>query len=338
MDSNQPNNRAFTDKTILVIGNVCVDLIARVPESFLDSWGIAPAICTALPDRAAERALSDAANYRIFPGGSGGNIATAMAHLGLNVTFIGAFGTDAHSAAFRASLTEAGVRCIGIPQDTLLAQLVFTFITPNHERSFACFYDQDTFLDPDALELAYSKASYILTDGYSLLFPRIATQLDHFDSRPKMIQKYIFCPNDPSVIETVPYSVQSHFRFSDIMLMNEAESVAMSRLLNTSNILKYMTELNKSGAVTRGSAGAELFMPHHRHVCPTLTPDDTIVNMNGAGDAFTAGYMYGLVHDFSLEATGQIASLCARAVLQSESPRLGRDAARRIIEEMRQFL
>lgn len=336
MDDKRRSGTA-SNKPITVVGNICVDLIADVPERFLADHNLTPSICTHLPDRAAEESLRRAVPYAVYPGGSGGNIAAAMALLGLDVTFIGGWGMDTDSDLFWDSLQEVGVTCLGAPHPDRLAQSVFTFITPDRERHFACYYDPATILDAKALELAGFKASYILTDGYSLVFPHLRSQVDQFRVRHEMDRKHVFCVNDVSTIETAPDSVQNHFRFSDIMIMNGTEYDALARLLDTDNLLNYMMKSGKSGAITKGASGADLFTPERVYPLPTLTQSEAIVNMNGAGDAFTAGYMYGLVHDLTPEQTGHAAALCAKAVLQSESPRLGREAADAILEEMRQF-
>jgi len=81
----------MTAGRVIVVGSVNVDLVATVDR---------------LP-AAGETVLG--ATFARYPGGKGGNQATAAARLGAAVTFIGAVGADALAAEARDALIAEGI-------------------------------------------------------------------------------------------------------------------------------------------------------------------------------------------------------------------------------------
>ena len=76
-----------------------------------------------------------------------------------------------------------------------------------------------------------------------------------------------------------------------------------------------------SGAVTKGEEGALLFNAHELLRVGRAQLDRPIVNTNGAGDAFTAGYMHGVDRGLPLAETARLATASAAEILVIEGAR-----------------
>ncbi|MFA7594227.1 MAG: carbohydrate kinase family protein [Thiohalobacteraceae bacterium] len=60
--------------------------------------------------------------------------------------------------------------------------------------------------------------------------------------------------------------------------------------------------------VTRGGKGSEIYLPNKRLDIPAA-PAHELLDPTGCGDAYRAGLLYGLMHDFDWDVTGRIAAL-----------------------------
>ena len=57
-------------------------------------------------------------------------------------------------------------------------------------------------------------------------------------------------------------------------------------------------------------------------VIQPATPVETIVDTTGAGDAYTAGFLYGLTSDKSLQECARLGTFCATTVIQQVGGRI----------------
>jgi sugar/nucleoside kinase (ribokinase family) len=72
-------------------------------------------------------------------------------------------------------------------------------------------------------------------------------------------------------------------------------------------------------AVTIGESGSIIYGKHEIYKIPSIQPSTKIVNTLGAGDAYAAGFIYGLVRKYHPEKCGKIASIIASFALTQES-------------------
>ena len=66
--------------------------------------------------------------------------------------------------------------------------------------------------------------------------------------------------------------------------------------------------------VTRGPAGAFIGAGAHHHEIPAM-PQGPVIDTTGAGDLFSAGYLFGRTNGFDLLESGRFASLAAGEVI-----------------------
>ena len=59
-----------------------------------------------------------------------------------------------------------------------------------------------------------------------------------------------------------------------------------------------------------------------RFIVQEATPVETIVDTTGAGDAYTAGFLYGYTAGMSLQESARLGTFCATQVIQQVGARI----------------
>jgi len=145
------------------------------------------------------------------------------------------------------------------------------------------------------------------------------------------VQLVIIAPNDPAaMIELVKESKQYHFpyifdpgmqipRFSKedllkavdgakVLIGNDYEMDLIERMLGAQK--QHLLKLAERVIVTEGSNGSKIFTQGGEIHIPPAVPKK-VIDPIGAGDAYRAGIIYGLINRLSNETMGRIGSLLA---------------------------
>ena len=72
--------------------------------------------------------------------------------------------------------------------------------------------------------------------------------------------------------------------------------------------------------VTRGGEGSTIYTDGEEELEIPVAPISEVVDPTGAGDAYIAGLVFGLVRDFPLEVTGRVAALAAAYTVEQHGP------------------
>ena len=72
--------------------------------------------------------------------------------------------------------------------------------------------------------------------------------------------------------------------------------------------------------VTRGGEGSTIYTDEEEELEIPVAPISEVVDPTGAGDAYIAGLVFGLVRDFPLEVTGRVAALAAAYTVEQHGP------------------
>lgn len=313
-----------------IIANAPVDLVGRIDEAFLVSHALPKGGTLTLPEGEAfaalledfVRAAADAGGIEVHPGGCGANTAASLATLGGDVTLIAPFGTGPHGDMARADLRARGVKVAGfdVPEPHLA---ILTAITPDGERSFALAARPG--YPRFARELAgVSGQRTILLDGYLLEDPLSAAAiLRHVEHAMPSEQELVACPNGAEIITGAREPLRALLARASHILLSENEALALTASTLPEDAAKRLRGLGLAGAITLGARGALLFDESGSLEVPAQSlARDEIVNMNGAGDAFAAGYLLARQRGLGLAETGAMGCACAAEVIRRDGARL----------------
>jgi pseudouridine kinase len=292
--------------SILVIGGANIDIKARIgtPVSHLST--------------------SHPGSVWRTPGGVGRNIAVNLARLGATVHFVGAFGDDADGVLLREDLADSGVDASPAPVIPGRSTGTYVAVLSPDGELVAAVADMSVMdeLTPDHLAAQsdlFSQCTVVCIDA-NLSEATLACALD-------LSTRY----GARTVVE--PVSVQkarklrSLLEQMDTITPNRDELAAISGLPTESledveraaqAVLDHGTQcvlvtLGKDGVMACTQTGSR-----HYPVAPAQVVDAT-----GAGDAFTAGVVYGYHQDWPLAECVEYGQSLSRQIISTSHSVLG---------------
>ncbi len=277
---------------VAVLGAAAVDWVARVE---------------ALPPL---DGITFVDEYLPFTGGSGGNVAEGIACLGHQVRFLGSLGDDDGGKLLWNAFEQAGVdtSCIRIEKDRRSAS---TFIAVDRHGQRLIFALGGTALFDQASDI---KAAFL--ESIKILF--IA------DAFPEVALKAISClPGEAKVVFN-PGGLMCSYGLDvlrpilencDLFILSRAESVALSGLSDPPEACEKLAHCGAGTVVlTLGEDGAMVFDGQKTVSIPAV-PVPRVIDTTGAGDAFSAGLVSGLLEGLSpIEAARLGCAVAARKI------------------------
>ena len=302
-------------KKVLGIGNALVDIMTRLKdESLLETYGL-PKGSMQLVDREFIQKLTQATEHmhrQLASGGSAANTIHGLAQLGVDTGFIGKVGKDELGKFFAQDMKEAGIDPQLFESATDSGRAI-ALVTPDSERTFA------TFLGA-AVELSAEEFSSPLFEGYGYLHIE-----GYLIQNQQLMKKAFELANKHGLQVSLDLAsfnvVEANIDFLrtfvkeyvDILFANEEEARAFTGK-EPEQALDELANLCQVAIVKVGKEGSYIKKGVEKHRIEPIAarPVDT----TGAGDAFAAGFLYGLVHNKPLDACGRAGSLLAGKVIE----------------------
>lgn len=318
---------------VTFLGNAPVDILLPVSESFLEKHNLTKGnwypVAKAIIDEALESVPKE--SIVTTPGGSSANSAYTFSHLGGKAALCAYVGDDPEGHIFAKSMAKAKVPMPGIVKEhrTLI---IYALVTPDGERTFitannSTFNTPRAFLKEQGLQEDMIKNSkWLVLEGY--LFD------DDFDQMLKACR--IARKHQTKIVLTLaaPSFVKKHFdKISilirdgvDLYVCNHEELAALREAElegeDDQHAQQTFAALRETPhLVTYGPEGAKyITLKEKTHV--TATPVDKVVDATGAGDAFLAGFLHGIIHNYSTEHAITQGHEVAHRVIQQIGARL----------------
>jgi sugar/nucleoside kinase (ribokinase family) len=303
---------------VVGIGNAIVDVLAHAEDSFLAEHGLAKGAMT-LVDAETAAALYDKMGPAVeCSGGSAANTIAGLASMGGTGAFIGKVRDDQLGAIFRHD-----IRTLGITFDTLLAQDGATtarcmiFVTSDAQRTMQTYLGACIDLGPEDIDpavIAASRVTYL--EGYLWDPPRAkeafvkAANLAHEAGR--MVSLSL---SDPFCVDRhrAEFLVLLNDHI-DILFANETEIMSLYQAPTFDAALQRVRGHCRIGAFTRSEKGSVVISGDELHVLDA-EPVDHVVDTTGAGDAYAAGFLYGLTNGHGLGLCGRLGGIAAAEVI-----------------------
>lgn len=310
------------------LGNTPIDLIATAPDALLTQFGVtkgtynkveddhAMAILTALPTSPV-----------ILPGGGVSNATACYATLGGQAAFTGPLVLDKWGRMIADDLQGRGVTLPhpGLSPDTFSTKRILCLMTPDGERSFiglpggGAVFDS-TLLCPNTL----SRSDFILLDGYILRRPE-TLQAFQTACDCAISARTGLMPGSVTMLHDYAAYLDPILARVDALFLNAVEAQFLCGTEDMAAIFRQLPDRYACGSVTLGADGAFVFANGQAAHIPVTPASGTVIDTNGAGDAFAGGFLYGLQHGYALPTAGQIGAACAAAVITRVGARLPRD-------------
>lgn len=303
---------------VVAIGNAIVDVIAKQQDSFLDSFGLTKGSMVLIDtDRAVElygamEVMTEAS------GGSAGNTAAGVASFGANAGFIGKVADDHLGGVFANAIQAMGVDFgVGPAVDGEPTGRSMIIVTPDAQRTMNTFLGAATTLyrsDIDDALVASSKVLYC--EGYIWDIDVTKDAIRHAIEIAKAADRLIsFTLSDSFCVER-HFDEWHHLLDNDIDILfgNKQELASLTKADTFEESVEAVRGRCDILCATRGPEGSLIVTKDETIEIPAVQVEK-VVDTTGAGDQYSAGFLYGITHGMSLYDAGYLGSAAAAEVI-----------------------
>ncbi|MEO0998638.1 MAG: adenosine kinase [Pseudomonadota bacterium] len=309
---------------LLGISNAIVDILVHVDDAFLERIGSEPGSMTLVDAERAREIYAMIGPAVEMSGGSVGNSIAAFANLGGRAAYIGRVADDEFGRVFHHDMTAIGID-VRLPPETREAPTAHSLIliAPDGQRTMHTYLGACTEIAPgDVTPATVGEPDYLLLEGYLWDTPH----------GPAAVAKAVDLAKRGGTVVALSLSdafcVERHraaFReltetHAGIVVGNETEIVSLFEAEDFDTAVAAASNLPPTFALTRSERGSVIVQGPAR-VDVAAEPVDKVVDTTGAGDAWTAGFLYGIAEGHTLEQAAQLGSRMAAAVIQQIGPR-----------------
>ena len=312
---------------LLGISNAIVDVLSHVDEEFLDRIGAPPGSMTLIDERRAHEIYEMMGPATEMSGGSVANTVAGFANLGGAAAYIGRVNNDQLGEIFVHDMRSLGVdiRLEPAPARATTARC-HVLITPDGQRTMQTYLGACTELSTgDITEETVGRAEVTLLEGYVWDIaegPALARKA--IDIAKAAGGKVALSLSDSLCVERHREAFHDAvLNGVDIIVADEEEVSALLQTDNFDETLEALAGYDNLFAMTRSEKGSVI--KHGEHIIvQAATPVAELVDTTGAGDAYTAGFLYGWTHGRSLRESAEIGTFCATRVIQQVGARIER--------------
>ncbi len=299
---------------VVGIGNAIVDVLAHTDDAFLDAHGLSKGTMTLIDAETTDTLYAAMGPAVEVSGGSAANTIAALASLGGNGAFIGKVRADAFGAIFRHDIVSLGIDYRTPPAaDGPPTGRCLVLVTPDAHRTLQTFLGASAELGPEDIDertIAAARVTYL--EGYLW-------------DRPRAREAFISAAGIAHAVERTvalslsdPFCVDRHRNdfvelvdhHIDVLFANEDEIVSLYQVQSFDEALQRVRHHCDIAALTRSAKGSVVVAGDEVHVIDAA-PVASVVDTTGAGDAFAAGFLFGLTHGLELAACARIGSIAA---------------------------
>ena len=303
---------------VAAIGNAIVDVITPSSEEFLVEQDLPKGGMTLIDDARADQLYDAMAAGVETSGGSAANTVAGIASFGGRAAFIGKVANDQLGKVFGHDIRALGAHFDTAPLNSGAATArCLINVTPDGQRTMATFLgaanllgpaDVDpkvieaakiTFLEgylftPDEARKAFAKAAALARSNNRLIALTLSAGF--------VVENY-----RDLLIDFVEQQV-------DILFANEEEIMGLFQTKDFDEAVNLARPHVKIAALTCGEHGSVVIGGHETHKV-SAEPIDRLVDTTGAGDAYAAGFLYGLARARPLNVCGRLGSIAAAEVI-----------------------
>lgn len=310
---------------IIGISNAIVDVLAHIDDSFLDKIGAVPGSMTLIDVDRAHEIYAMMGPATEMSGGSVANTIAGFANLGGSSAYIGRVKADQLGEIFNHDMRSLGVDIRLQPaQDGAPTARCHVLISADGQRTMCTYLGACTELAvSDITPTTIGTAKVMLIEGYVWDLPE----------GPALTRKAMDIAAENGIAVALSLSdsfcVQRHrdsFNDAvrngvDIVVADEDEVNELFQTESFEDTLEAIKAHDNLFAMTRSDKGS-VIVHGDVHVVQAATPVASVIDSTGAGDAYTAGFLFGWSNDRPLAECAKLGTFCATKVIQQVGARI----------------
>ena len=303
---------------VAAIGNAIVDVIAPSSEEFVSDQGLPKGGMTLIDDGRADELYDAMAPGQETSGGSAANTIAGVASFGGRAAFIGKVADDQLGKVFAHD-----IRAIGAHYDTAPLQggaataRCLINVTPDGQRTMATFLGAANLLGPadvDQKVIEQSKITFL--EGYLFTPDEARKAFAKAAGLARASDRLIALTLSAGFVVDIFREALKEFIETqvDILFANEEEITLLWQTKSFEEAVEATRPHVKIAALTCGAEGSVVIGGGDSHKV-SAEPIDRLVDTTGAGDAYAAGFLYGLAKGQPLNACGRLGSIASAEVI-----------------------
>ena len=303
---------------VAAIGNAIVDVIAPSSEEFIADQALPKGGMTLIDDARAEALYEAMAPGQEASGGSAANTIAGIASLGGRGAFIGKTADDGLGKVFAHDIRAIGAHYDTVPLDSGAATgRCLINVTPDGQRTMATFLGAANLLGPgDVDPKVIEQAKITFLEGYLFTPDEARKAFAKAAGLARAHDRLIALTLSAGFVvemfrETLIEFIQTQV---DILFANEEEITALWQTGSFDEAVAATRPHVKIAALTCGAEGSVVIGGDDSHKV-AAEPIGRLVDTTGAGDAYAAGFLYGLAKGKALGACGRLGGIAAAEVI-----------------------
>ncbi len=300
------------------IGNAIVDVLANVPDDFLQSEGLNKGAMQLIDADQAETLYSKIPPAIEASGGSAANTVADLASLGGVGSFMGKVRDDQLGDIFSHDLKAIGVQ-YSTPAATSgpATARCIVLVTNDGERTLNTYLGACVAFGPDDVDtgiIADSQVTYL--EGY--LFDPPAAKEAFFkaaDAAHAAGRQVSLSLSDPFCVDRYRDEFRAFIKeHVDVLCANEDEIKSLYQVDSFDDAANMVREECGISALTRGAEGS-VVVAGSATVAVAAEKVSKVVDTTGAGDAYAAGFLFGLTHGKDHAECARLGGIAAAEVI-----------------------
>jgi sugar/nucleoside kinase (ribokinase family) len=314
------------------MGNPLVDILVNVEESFLRRHGLEKGIMHLIDERQRSKLLDSirGREIQVEAGGSCPNTMSALGVLGVRSALTGKVGEDEYGIAFEEQIQRRNVVSF-IRRGRGPTGTSIILITPDKERTMNTFLGACREYGKDDLPVKMIEGSgFFYFTGYMLDTENQKEAVREALSIAKRAKtRILFDAADPAAVERYRADFLDLIKNDvDIVLANAQESAILTGKPVEDGV-RALGEYAEIAVVKNGAEDTRIFSRGEYFTVPSFKVE--VKDTTGAGDNFSAGFIYGLIRGFPLDQCGAIASFVAAKTIEKVGARVP-EGIRKLVE------
>ena len=308
-------------------GNGLVDLQYEVEKHELSDFGIEHGEMLLVPIEIQEELLKKLSGrkHNKCSGGSAANTLVAFTGFGGRGAYTTVLGNDNYGEFYAEEFKLIGVELHARHLDNFPTGTCVVLITPDSERTMhTCLAATSQFGMIDINETLISRSEWLYLEGYKLsensstdaMFE--ALQIGKkYDSRIALTFSDVF------ITQFHKSNVEKLTSKCDLIFCNETEACSFTDKNNPEEAFDELTKICPNVAMTLGKNGSKIKWDGKIFNISgfEIKPIDT----TGAGDMYAAGFLYGIINNYTPEISGKLASWASSRIVAQLGARLNQD-------------
>jgi sugar/nucleoside kinase (ribokinase family) len=282
---------------LLAIGNLTLDMIHevdRIPN--LDETGLV-------------------FHSNVCFGGRAGNIALTGALLDLDVAVASIVGDDFVASGYKDYLLRHKVN-IDRVKIFNTKKSAGIHVYRRRDRKHIYFFQPNAIKHSKSLDLEREdvlrfRVIYLTSLNSGSLITSLMTKIEQLSG--------VFFGFGEEIYRKSKSFLKSAIKISSYVNLNAAEFEILRTKLKISSIAEmfHIGDKLEFLSVSLGEKGSVIYIPNSKYFIPAVPPDKFVSSL-GAGDAYVAGLIYGIVNRWSTKDSGRLGSVLSSFILESE--------------------